>query len=117
MQPFVDLQIPWASTYGNHDRSKRTSAREILQKEQSYNKAGGKKLAWTEAAVPGDNAKVGTSNYYIPVYSSSGGGDPKLVMVLWFFDSRAGHTKDGRLEDFVAPEVCAYTARPSLPLL
>lgn len=84
----------------------------ILEREKTYNSAG-KKLAWTDNFVPGQDAKVGSSNYFIPIYSGLGGGNPNLVMILWFFDSRAGAAydqkdadgKDIMNEDFVAPEV------------
>jgi hypothetical protein len=83
----------------------------LLEKEKTFN-IGNKKRSWTESSVPGEDDKVGSSNYYIPIYSS-GGGNAKLVMLLWFFDSRAGGafkqtTADGKdvaLDDFVAPEV------------
>ncbi|KAF2661986.1 Metallo-dependent phosphatase [Lophiostoma macrostomum CBS 122681] len=114
VQPLVDRDIPWASTYGNHDRSSGCSARALLEREKTYN-LGDKKRSWTESSVPGEDDQVGSSNYYIPIYSS-GGGNAKLVMLLWFFDSRAGGafdqtTADGKdvaLEDFVAPEVVGW---------
>lgn len=105
VQPLVARNIPWASTYGNHDRAENASPTEMLRREQAYNTPGGKMRAWTSSAVQGDDARFGTSNYYIPVYGSSG---YNAVLVLWFFDSRAGEAygaKGNRLEDFVAPEV------------
>jgi hypothetical protein len=112
VEPLVNKSIPWASTYGNHDRSFQVSPHALLEKEQSFNKEG-KKLAWTDSSLPEPDAEVGTSNYFIPIYSSSGGGNPELVMLLWFFDSRDGQVfqqkdatgKDIPINDFVAPEV------------
>jgi hypothetical protein len=106
VKPLVSRKIPWASTYGNHDRDKNTLASEILKTEHQYNSVG-TRLAWTQSNVPGEDSKVGTTNYFVPVYSSSGGATPNLVLMLWFFDSRAGtgFQQDGKLDDFVAPEV------------
>lgn len=103
MAPLVSRDIPWASTYGNHDRDVNSSPSEILKKEESYNTFGDRRT-WTRSMVPGDDAKVGSSNYYIPIYSSRG---DNLVMMLWFFDSRGGGTfgKKGKMEDFVTPDV------------
>jgi hypothetical protein len=116
VEPLVQRNIPWSSTYGNHDRSSTCTPRTFLNREKAFN-TGGKRLAWTESSVPGNDDTVGSSNYFIPVYSSSDGR--KLVMMLWFFDSRAGGTfgkktgngKDLPLEDYVHQDVCVLSSR------
>jgi len=79
--------IPWATAYGNHDMSKTCSTRDMAIHEQTI----GGKLAFTQSMVSGEYESLGTSNYFIPVYSSSGGGNPDIAMLLWFFDSKGGH--------------------------
>lgn len=82
----------------------------MLEKEKSYNNGASKKRAWVHNSVPGEDGKVGSSNYFIPIYSSSGGGNPNLAMILWFFDSRSGASKEKAMnEDFVAPEVRKFS--------
>ncbi|ORY14141.1 Metallo-dependent phosphatase-like protein [Clohesyomyces aquaticus] len=83
LAPLVNRSIPFASTYGNHDIDLNISTRALLQRE---NKVGGK-LSLTNSMVEGDEKTVGTSNYYIPVYSS---GKKTIELILWFFDSRGG---------------------------
>ncbi|KAF2107541.1 Metallo-dependent phosphatase-like protein [Lophiotrema nucula] len=84
--PLTQRGRPWASTYGNHDHSRTSSTAAILKREKDL----GDKLALTSSMLQGNESKIGTSNYYLPVYSSTGGGNPTLVMLLWFFDSRGG---------------------------
>jgi hypothetical protein len=84
--PLKDRNLPWASTYGNHDMSKTCSTRSMLEREHAI----GGNLAFTKSMVYGKYHEVGTSNYYVPVYESDGGGNPNLAMLLWFFDSRGG---------------------------
>ncbi|KAF2796507.1 Metallo-dependent phosphatase [Melanomma pulvis-pyrius CBS 109.77] len=86
VEPLKSRNIPWASTYGNHDMSKTCSTRVMAEREQAV----GGKLAWTKMMVDGEYNEVGTSNYYVPIYASSGGGNPRLAMLLWFFDSKGG---------------------------
>lgn len=86
LKPLTDRNLPWASTYGNHDMSKTCSTRFLLEREQTI----GGKLAFTKSMVDGDYNDVGTSNYYVSVYESGGGGNPNLAMLLWFFDSKGG---------------------------
>lgn len=57
--------------------------------------------------VDGDNAKVGVTNYYIPVYSRTGCTSGEIALLLWFFGSRGSDSAlFGPLDDYVAPEVC-----------
>ncbi|KAF2177690.1 Metallo-dependent phosphatase [Zopfia rhizophila CBS 207.26] len=84
--PLINHKVPWASTYGNHDISFTCSTRAMLNREKTV----GGKLSLTQSMVQGDENVVGTSNYYVPVYGSAGGGNPELAMLLWFFDSKGG---------------------------
>lgn len=89
--PLVDRNMPFAVTFGNHDMSKTCSTRVISEHMWDNIKGkNGKKLSFATPLVSGSYEKIGTSNYYIPVYSSSGGGNPHLSMMLWFFDSKGG---------------------------
>ncbi|KAI6790582.1 Metallo-dependent phosphatase [Hortaea werneckii] len=78
--PLVQRDLPWASTYGNHDSDFNISRRNILGRERLYRNAR------TSQMVFGEDS--GVSNYYLPVYPSDGGSKPCLL--LWFFDSRGG---------------------------
>lgn len=83
--PLVKRSTPWASTYGNHDIEYNLSTRALLQREKTYGD-----LSLTQSMVDGDELVVGTSNYYLPVYGSAGGRNPRVELLLWFFDSRGG---------------------------
>lgn len=81
--PLVQRNLPWASTYGNHDHNFNISGAGILAREKKWPNSR------TRSMVPGRNA--GTTNYYLPVYPA----DCKTCnctpeMILWFFDSRGG---------------------------
>jgi hypothetical protein len=86
MEPFIRRNLPFTSTFGNHDMSKTCSTRDLAD----YMWATANKdhqLTFTSNWVNGEYKDVGTSNYYVPIYSASGG---ELKMVLWFFDSMGG---------------------------
>lgn len=88
VSPLVDRNLPFAATFGNHDMTKTCNTRSMSEHMWDNVKGGnGKKLSFTTSSVPGAHEQVGTSNYYVPIYSSSGGS---LVMMLWFFDSKGG---------------------------
>ncbi|KAF2713670.1 Metallo-dependent phosphatase [Pleomassaria siparia CBS 279.74] len=109
LEPFKTRNVPWGSTYGPHDMTSTCSTRAMAAYEQ---KTGGQ-LAWTQDMVQGEYEETGTSNYYVPIYGSTRGGNPNLVMLLWFFDSRGGKafgktSADGidvQLEDWVGQKV------------
>ncbi|KAF1851497.1 Metallo-dependent phosphatase [Cucurbitaria berberidis CBS 394.84] len=86
--PLVERNIPFATTWGNHDASKTCSTRLMSEHMWDMKGTNGKKLSFTTSSVPGEYGQVGTSNYLIPVYSSSDAS--KLEMLLWFFDSKGG---------------------------
>ncbi|KAL1979881.1 hypothetical protein VTN96DRAFT_5015 [Rasamsonia emersonii] len=80
--PLVERGLPWASTYGNHDRDYNLSRAEIFAREKRDPNS------LTQYMVPGFNA--GVSNYYLPVFSSDEQKQTPEV-ILWFFDSRGGN--------------------------
>ncbi|OLN81028.1 putative inactive purple acid phosphatase 16-like protein 2 [Colletotrichum chlorophyti] len=83
VKPMVDRNLPWASTYGNHDYQFNLTASDILSREKQWPNAR------TQRMVPGESA--GISNYYLPVYASDCANDGCAPeMLLWFFDSRGG---------------------------
>ncbi|KAK6003653.1 hypothetical protein QM012_009424 [Aureobasidium pullulans] len=78
--PFVQRNMSWASTYGNHDSDFNLSRAGIFAEESKY------KLSRTKNMVSASDA--GVSNYYLPVY----GKDCNVPeFLLWFFDSRGGN--------------------------
>ncbi|KAJ5020931.1 hypothetical protein J3E73DRAFT_395107 [Bipolaris maydis] len=87
MAPLVDRNLPFGATFGNHDASKTCK--------------NGRKLSFTTQSVVGEVDKVGWSNYFVPVYSSTNGGD--LKMLLWFFDSKGGRKYQPTGEDVGVP--------------
>lgn len=83
VKPLNDKNLPWASTYGNHDSDFNLSSASIWERENLYPNCR------TGRMVPGRNA--GVTNYYLPVYPAKccrPGCAPELL--LWFFDSRGG---------------------------
>jgi len=85
VQPLVQRNLLWASTYGNHDSDFNLSRNAILAREQTW------KNALTKQDV--NTSTSGVSNYYLPVYSANSHEKvPKLL--LWFFDSRGGNVSD-----------------------
>ncbi|KAF1943543.1 Metallo-dependent phosphatase [Clathrospora elynae] len=89
MAPLINRNLPFAATFGNHDASKTCSTKSMSD-HMWYDVKGtnGNKLSFTTQSVSGDIDQVGWSNYFVPVYSSTNGGD--LKMLLWFFDSKGG---------------------------
>lgn len=82
VEPLVQRNLPWASTYGNHDTEFNLSRHEIFEREHLWSNS------LTGNMVSGENA--GVSNYYLEVFSSD---TRKTVpeLRLWFFDSRGGN--------------------------
>ncbi|KAK3686992.1 hypothetical protein LTR37_019244 [Vermiconidia calcicola] len=78
--PLVQRNIPFASTYGNHDSAFNLSREDILGREWTYSNSLTSQMVYGE--------KAGVSNYYLPVFPSNGSITPCLL--LWFFDSRGG---------------------------
>jgi hypothetical protein len=80
--PLLQRHLPWASTYGNHDHQFNLSADDILAHEQRWPNARTQKMV--------NDPNAGTSNYYLPVYSSDCTTNCTPDLLLWFFDSRGG---------------------------
>ena len=82
VQPLLQRNLFWASTYGNHDSQYNLSGSKILAREQTWPNALTQQLV--------DTPTSGVSNYFLPVYSNDRRRDtPELI--LWFFDSRGGN--------------------------
>jgi hypothetical protein len=82
VQPLVERNLAWASTYGNHDSNYNLSRQGIFEREHRYPNS------LTQSMVPGSNA--GVSNYFLEVFSSDVRKTTPEV-ILWFFDSRGGN--------------------------
>lgn len=82
--PLVSRNLPWASTYGNHDSQYNLSGQALLAREQRFPNAK------TTQMVPGEDN--GATNYYLPIYSSNCTSHHSCppALLLWFFDSRGG---------------------------
>ncbi|EUC46708.1 hypothetical protein COCMIDRAFT_35699 [Bipolaris oryzae ATCC 44560] len=100
--PLVDRNLPFGATFGNHDASKTCSTLSMSE-HMWWDVKGknGRKLSFTTQSVVGQVDKVGWSNYFVPVYSSTDGGD--LKMLLWFFDSKGGRKYQPTGEDVGVP--------------
>jgi hypothetical protein len=100
--PLVDRNLPFGATFGNHDASKTCST--LSMSEHMWWDVKGKngqKLSFTTQSVVGEVDQVGWSNYFVPVYSSTDGGN--LRMLLWFFDSKGGRKYQPTGEDVGVP--------------
>lgn len=80
--PLVDRNLPWASTYGNHDSEINLDPEEIFHEETKYENS------LTQRRVSGSTA--GITNYYLPIFPHAS-NDSTPVFILWFFDSQGGH--------------------------
>lgn len=76
--PLVERNLPWASTYGNHDSKFNLSREASFKIESAY------PLSYTQRMDP---SLPGITNYYLLVYRNDG---HKPAAILWFFDSRGG---------------------------
>lgn len=82
--PIAQRNIPFATTYGNHDINYNLSTQALFEREKRLWPA----LSHTQKWVNNDNA--GVSNYYIPVYSSHTSDLFGPSALLYFFDSKGG---------------------------
>lgn len=91
--PIVNLGLPWATTYGNHDNQNYSRSADLLKREQDYENS------FTQKMLP-NNPRAGISNYFLLVYPASGDQYvPELI--LWFFDSRGGDEPRDWVDDSV----------------
>ncbi|KAJ4358081.1 uncharacterized protein N0V89_002660 [Didymosphaeria variabile] len=118
MSPFLSRKLPFAATFGNHDWSATCNTRwmsEHIWRTANDPKNGGQ-LTFTTSSVAGNPNMVGTTNYFIPLYSK-GNGKKILKMILWFFDSKGGfgYTGNGdnkqEVYSYVHPDVINWFKR------
>jgi hypothetical protein len=88
VKPLVEMDVPWASTYGNHDSEVNLDPeQDIYSHEIKYRNS----LTTSLISSP----EAGITNYYLPIYPHKGSNtDPALI--LWFFDSKGGHYATNR---------------------
>jgi hypothetical protein len=84
VSPLLQCALPFVAISGNHDYPETCSPNSVAQ-----HIANSRRLSFTIQSVYGPVEQVGRSNYYIPGYSFY--DENKLVMLLWFFDSRGEH--------------------------
>lgn len=105
MQPLLKRNLPWASTYGNHDYQYNLSAEAILKREHQWPNSRTQQMVHSRDA--------GVSNYYLPVYPHNCKQKPcGPSLILWFFDSRGGHyyqRKDAKGELMEQPNWVDYS--------
>lgn len=81
--PLVERQVPWASTYGNHDLHYNLSPNELLLRERNLYPI----LSLTRKMV--SHPQAGVTNYVLPVFGANT-SDSVPAVLLWFFDSKGG---------------------------
>ncbi|KAL1612632.1 hypothetical protein SLS60_000861 [Paraconiothyrium brasiliense] len=115
MSPFLSRKLPFAATFGNHDWSATCNTRwmsEHIWRTANDPRNGGQ-LTFTTSSVTGEPNMVGTTNYFIPLYSKVN-GKQSLKMILWFFDSKGGfgYTGNGDNKQEVYGYVHPDTPKP-----
>ena len=81
--PLVDRNLPWASTYGNHDSEVNLDPEEMFRREKNYTNS------LTQKMVSGPTS--GITNYYLPIFRHGSSNNTDPAFILWFFDSQGGH--------------------------
>ena len=107
--PLVDLGLPWASTYGNHDSSLNLDPQQMFEREKHHHNS------LTSRMVSGPSS--GVTNYYLPVFRHGASNDSIPAVILWFFDSRGGHiplSKSGTIDSVSRPNWVDDSVRFSL---
>jgi hypothetical protein len=89
--PLVEHDLPWASTYGNHDSEANLDPEEIFHREKNYTNS------LTQRRVSGSTA--GITNYYLPIFGHNASNDTTPAFILWFFDSQGGHYPMRKMEN------------------
>jgi hypothetical protein len=79
--PFIEHNVPWASTYGNHESATSLCPQDVFQRET------GNQDSLTQSMVP--NSTAGYTNYFLPVFPNDESVEVPEV-ILWFFDTRGG---------------------------
>lgn len=98
VQPLVERQLPWASTFGNHDSQFNLSSERLLERELKEFPTS----SYTRSMIRSTDA--GVSNYVLPIFPSTGDGSAEApALLLWFFDSKGGskfqEEQDGKTPD------------------
>lgn len=105
--PLNEANIPFSSTYGNHDNEPNITHLEEIRREQLDSH-----LSYTRTAPPGIGGEGGEGNYWVPVYENATDLTPALI--LWFFDSRGGWSQGSTsvpLPDWVDASVAGWIER------
>ncbi|CAI7583345.1 unnamed protein product [Penicillium glandicola] len=89
--PLVDHDLPWASTYGNHDSEIHLDPEEIFRRETKYENSLTQRMVL--------NSTAGITNYYLPIFPHEGSNHSTPVFILWLFDSQGGHYAMAENED------------------
>ena len=90
-KPMIERQIPWAYVFGNHDDEGALSRQQLCHLSRSIPYA---------VSGCGPTGIKGVSNYFLPVYSSSG---DQIMAVIYCIDSNA-YEKDNRKNyDWIYP--------------
>ncbi|KAF9510289.1 hypothetical protein BS47DRAFT_1348214 [Hydnum rufescens UP504] len=109
LTPLINANIPFSSTYGNHDN--RPNISHLAEMEREVKLAP---LSYSRRAPPGVGGIGGEANYWVPVYADKSARSPCLV--LWFFDSRGGYTSGPNstaLPDWVDESVAPWIQQES----
>lgn len=80
--PLIDQDVPWASTYGNHESASSLCPRDVFQRERESEHGN----SLTQRMV--SDSKAGYTNYFLPVFPQNESEVPGVI--LWFFDTRGG---------------------------
>ncbi|TFK69346.1 Metallo-dependent phosphatase [Pluteus cervinus] len=100
--PFINANVPFSTTQGNHDNQPNITHEEEILREQSLTE-----LSYTRMAPPGVGGDHGPGNYWVPVYRNA--YDQSPVLILWFFDSRGGwKTSTEFVPDWVDASVAGW---------
>lgn len=88
VEPLVEINQSWATTYGNHDcQDNLDPLKDIYEQEKQYS------TSLTRSDISGTQA--GITNYYLTVYPHNNSDGPPALL-LWFFDSRGGRNASNR---------------------
>lgn len=100
MAPLLKRKLPFAATFGNHDWSSTCNTRWMSEHiwRTANDPKNGDQLTFTTSTVAGDPNLVGTTNYFIPIYSKVD-GKQVLKMIFWFFDSKGGYGYTGSADN------------------
>ncbi|KAI8813936.1 Metallo-dependent phosphatase-like protein [Cladochytrium replicatum] len=92
VQPLVEKNTKFSSTFGNHaDSGPNFARKDLLLAELQYD------LSYSQL---GPTTIHGVSNYWLPVYrhNASESGDDKPAFIMWFLDSN-GNASTNSLDD------------------